>query len=281
MTAFSTLRWGWVFLKRTRILCGIQFTKHLIEFVLVETKWFVSSNVNVIPMRQTCGQRSSMSAWSKRQALVFYFRLRICYRLLISKRREESDLGLCTPSVLAKRMPPRVGKFLQILQPNLFFIRKSASRSGILFAGTEVCTDLHPTLLYILMSGTYSKFVWKIQMPVLGVCFPQTCSSAGRMFAASRYVCITTDESFRFHNNEFDERPCKLKSTVNLRSFEKYPTPPETCGKHTRWCFSHRMLVNANGLGICVTSLMHMRDKTYACAWHNSLCLIGSNAMAA
>jgi len=26
-------------------------------------------------------------------------------------------------------------------------------------------------------------------------------------------------------NNKFDEMPCKLTSTENLRSFEKYPTP--------------------------------------------------------
>jgi len=32
------LRWGWVFLERTRILSGIQFTTHFIEFFVVETK---------------------------------------------------------------------------------------------------------------------------------------------------------------------------------------------------------------------------------------------------
>ena len=34
------------------------------------------------------------------------------------------------------------------------------------------------------------------------------------------------DESFRFHNKNFDEIRCKLDSTENPRSFEKYPTPP-------------------------------------------------------
>jgi len=38
-------------------------------------------------------------------------------------------------------------------------------------------------------------------------------------------VYITTDELFRFHNDEFDELPCKLDSTENPRSFEKYSTP--------------------------------------------------------
>jgi len=38
-----TLRWGWVFLERTRILSGIQFTTHFNEIFVVETKRFVSS----------------------------------------------------------------------------------------------------------------------------------------------------------------------------------------------------------------------------------------------
>jgi len=32
------LRWGWVFLERTRILSGIQFKTHFIEIFVVETK---------------------------------------------------------------------------------------------------------------------------------------------------------------------------------------------------------------------------------------------------
>ena len=40
------------------------------------------------------------------------------------------------------------------------------------------------------------------------------------------HVYKTTDESFRFHNKNFDEMRCKLDSTENPRSFEKYPTPP-------------------------------------------------------
>ena len=63
------LRWGWVFLKQTQILSEIQFRTHFIDFFVVETKRFVSSTVNVILTRQTCGQRSSKAAESKRQAL--------------------------------------------------------------------------------------------------------------------------------------------------------------------------------------------------------------------
>jgi len=40
------------------------------------------------------------------------------------------------------------------------------------------------------------------------------------------HVFVTTDELFRFHNNESDEIPCTLNSTDNPRSFEKYLTPP-------------------------------------------------------
>jgi len=37
------------------------------------------------------------------------------------------------------------------------------------------------------------------------------------------HVYKTTDESFRFHNKFFDKIRCKLDSTENPRSFEKYP----------------------------------------------------------
>jgi len=104
----------WVLLEPGRILSGIQFTKYFIEIVVVETKQFNISNLNVILMQQTCRQHSSMAAGSKRRALAFYFRMQICHMFLISKCREELDLGLCTTSVLAKRMPPRTGKVRQI-----------------------------------------------------------------------------------------------------------------------------------------------------------------------
>ena len=60
------LRWGWVFFERTWILSGIQFTTHFNGFFVVETKRFVGSFVNVILTRQTCRERSSRAAESKR-----------------------------------------------------------------------------------------------------------------------------------------------------------------------------------------------------------------------
>jgi len=59
---------------------------------------------------------------------------------------------------------------------------------------------------------------------------PQPCSSTGCRLAAGLphqdHVHITIDESFRFHNNTFDEMPRKLDSNENLQSLNKYPTPP-------------------------------------------------------
>jgi len=49
--------------------------------------------VNVILARQTCGQRSSKAAESKRRALGKYFFERIRYMIRISKCRRDWDLG--------------------------------------------------------------------------------------------------------------------------------------------------------------------------------------------
>jgi len=109
---FVLLRWGWVFLERTRFLSGIKFTTHFIEIFVVETKRFVGSTVNVIWTRQTCGlQRSSRAAQSKRRALGNYFSEWIWNMFLMSKCRGDWDLGLCTFWVLAKREPLRNGVF--------------------------------------------------------------------------------------------------------------------------------------------------------------------------
>jgi len=128
-------RWGWVFLQRVWILSRSQFTRRFIECFLVDTKQFFGSNPNVILTRQTCGQRSSMSAGSKRRALAFYFSIRICDK---SKCRGESGLGLCTTSVLVKRMPLRSVDFRL---KNVFrrkICRNLPMRGGILFASIEV-----------------------------------------------------------------------------------------------------------------------------------------------
>ena len=131
------LRWGWIFLERTRILSGIQFTTHFIEFFVVETKLFVGSTVKVILTRQTCGERSSRAAESKRRALGDYFYEWICYMFLISKCRGDWDLGRCTFWVLSKREPLRNAKFWFFLRAKHVFFRKSPLRSGSLLASTK------------------------------------------------------------------------------------------------------------------------------------------------
>jgi len=90
-----------------------------------------------------------------------HFPVRIWYLFLMSKCREESDLGLCMTSGFAKRMPLRSTDF-QFW--NVFggkIRRKSALRSGILI-------------------------VQKFKMLALGVCLPQLCPSACSRFAPSR-----------------------------------------------------------------------------------------------
>ena len=136
----SRLRRGWIFLERTRVLSGIQFTRHFIEFVVVETKELVCSNINVILTRQTCDQHSGISICkSNRRALACCFSERLCYMFLISKYRE-SDLGLRTISGSKKNAA--AGWRLQIKKSFSSKIRrKSALRSGNLFASPDVGSD--------------------------------------------------------------------------------------------------------------------------------------------
>jgi len=68
-----------------------------------------------------------------------------------------------TTSGLAKTLPPplRGGDLRQFWRPNTFFNWGSALRSRIVFQVPKLCTNLHRTLIYILMLGTCSKFVRK------------------------------------------------------------------------------------------------------------------------
>ena len=130
-------RFFWVFLERTRILSGIQFTTHFIEFFVVKTKRFVGRIVNVILTRQTCGQRSGLAAESKRRARGHYFSERICYMFLMSKCKEDSDLGLCTFWVLAKRKLLCNAKVRCFLRAKHVFFGQLPLRSGFLVASTQ------------------------------------------------------------------------------------------------------------------------------------------------
>jgi len=92
------------------------------------------------------------------------------------------------------------------------------------------CTDLDLGLLYILILGTCSKFVANLLGKIISKRSAFAFRSPAQALAAGLpgqdHVYKTTDESFHFHNKIFDEIRCKLDSTENPRSFEKYPTPP-------------------------------------------------------
>ena len=124
--------------ERMCVFSEIQFTKHFIVIVFVETNKLVRSNSNVMLTQKTWSQRLSRVAGRKRLALAFHFLIRIWYVFLISKCRGESDLGLCMTSELAKRMRLSSGDFLF---QNVFghkIRRMSALLSRILFASSEV-----------------------------------------------------------------------------------------------------------------------------------------------
>jgi len=132
------------------------------------------------------GLAKSMAEGGKCRARAFYFPVRICRVFPISKCREESDLGLCMTSGLAKRMPLRSADFRRILRPSTFKNRKLALRSGILFASPEVMHRPRSDSPLQFELGTYSRFERENKMLALGVCVPQPCPSAGRRVAASR-----------------------------------------------------------------------------------------------
>ena len=102
-------------------------TTHFIEQFVAETKRFVGSFVHVILTRQTCGQRSSKAAESKRRRLGNYFLERICYMFLMSKCRGDRNLGLCTTSGLAFGQPQHHDKIRFFLRRNTFFFSEVAT----------------------------------------------------------------------------------------------------------------------------------------------------------
>ena len=85
----------------------------------------------------------------------------------------------------------------------------------------KLCTDLGLSLFYILMLRTYSKFARKNYFLALGVCFPQPCSSAGRMFARPRSRVQNYRWIVSFPHKKIDEMCCNwipLRICVRLRN---------------------------------------------------------------
>jgi len=197
----NSVRWGWVFLERTLILSGIQFTAHFIDFFVVETKRFVGSFVHVNLTRQTCGQRSSRAAESKRRALGNHFPEQICYMFLISKCRGDRDLGLYTTSVLAKREPQRNGKIRFFLRRNTFFPRILPLRCGSLFASTKVVhrpgswSPLHFDIrnIWQICSGKWFPSARRLLSAALLERWPQVCcvKITFAVLSTNRFVSTT------------------------------------------------------------------------------------------
>ena len=52
---------------------GIQYARHVIEFVFVETNHLVVGNPKAISTRQTCGHHSTIAVASTRRALAYNF----------------------------------------------------------------------------------------------------------------------------------------------------------------------------------------------------------------
>ena len=120
--------------------------------------------------------------------------------------------------------------------------------AAVLFAQVpKKCTDPDLNLHYILLLGRFAfppHFFLE-----LGVCFPQTCSSAVRMFAASTSRLHYYRRIVSFPQQQIRWMPCKLDSTKNPRSFEKYPTlPPKkqsrTLPWYTHYQFSMKTLLS-------------------------------------
>jgi len=92
---------------------------------------------------------------------------------LISKCRGVLDLGLYTTSGLTLEEPKRKGKFRE--KKTCFDTGKIGFFHGASVLQVQVpklCTDLDPSLFYILMLGTHNKFARKINFLALGVYCP-------------------------------------------------------------------------------------------------------------
>ena len=72
--------------------------------------------------------------------------------------------------------------------------------------------------------GTYSKFVRKNKFYRLAFAYRDHVGALAAGLTHQDRIWITTTNLFRFHNNEFNEIPCKLDSTEYVQSFRKYRT---------------------------------------------------------
>jgi len=148
---------------------------------------------------------------------------------LTSKCRAESNSSLCTTSGLSKKKPLQIRDFQLTTCLAAKFVGICQCTMAFLLQVPKLCTNQDLTLLYSWILVTHSKFAQEKHLIALWHFLPADMFEPRGLFARlplQDHVYICTDESFRFHNNEFDEMPCKLVSTEYPRSFEKYSPPP-------------------------------------------------------
>jgi len=91
---------------------------------------------------------------------------------------------------------------------------------------SKKCTILILSLLYMLIYDTSGNSLVKIIFWRSAFASRRHARALAAGLPRQDHVYITTDNFFRFHNDEFDEISCKLDSTENSWSFKKYSTPP-------------------------------------------------------
>ena len=144
----------------------------------------------------------------------------------ISKCRGDFDLGLYTFGHWHKENRCAVPNSDFSSERNTFFFGNRHCATVFFKQVPKKCTYIDLSLLYVLKLETYSKFARKNNCLALGVCFRRHARALAACLPRQDHVYNTTDKSFRFHNNKFDQMPCKLDFTENPPSFDKYPTPP-------------------------------------------------------
>jgi len=182
-----------------------------IEFVVVETKQIVGSNANVMLKRHSASARAGL--WEA-NAEHSHFSIRIWYMFPISKCGEESDLGLCTTSIPSKKCCCVVADQQTCLAAKFVGICKCAV--AFCLQVPKLCTDLDPTLLYILKLGRYCKFARKHK---IHRCTPIT-AGIFCVFSAECFFHIYT--LYIFFDNGI------RKSLLGSSSLRKYPNSTKT-----------------------------------------------------
>jgi len=135
----------------------------------VETKRFVGSFVNVILTRQTCGQRSSRAAESKRRALEIIFPSEFAMCSLY-QNVEETEIYICAHLCFFLFFFHYHGKIRKKMCVDVGKIGFCNCAADLKTKVKKLCTDTDLGLHYILLLGKYSKFARKNNFRALGVC---------------------------------------------------------------------------------------------------------------